>query len=150
MKDNYDDETTLNLKLMVVLGKLNKALFGALTPDIAANGMTPTQFGVLEALYHKGPLTINEIIEKTLSSSGNMGVVINNLEKSGLVIKKVSQEDKRCRKVHLTAYGEDLISTYFPKHIKTLNGTFSNLSTEEKKQLRELMKKLGTSIGDDT
>lgn len=149
MNSRYDDESALNLKLMVVLGRLNKAIDCELAPDIAANGLTPTQFGVLEALYHKGPLTINEIIEKTLSSSGNMGVVINNLEKCGFVTKKVSESDKRSRKVELTDKGREVIAGYFPRHVKTLNRIFSGLAIDEKDELRELMKKLGKSIVED-
>lgn len=107
-----------------------------------------TQFAVLEALFHKGPLTVNEIIETTLSSSGNMGVVIRNLEKAGFVKKAVSEQDRRSRKVSLTDKGEELIAALFPEHVKDIMRAFKGLDISEKSALIELVKKLGKSIGE--
>ena len=75
-------EKEINLKLVIVLGRLMKSMEQALAPRIIKAGITITQFGVLESLYYKGPLAVNEIIRITLSSSGNMGVVISNIEKA--------------------------------------------------------------------
>ena len=141
-------EKEINLKLIIVLGRMTKSMEKALTPEINNSGITMTQFAVLEALYHKGPLTVNEIIETTLSSSGNMGVVIRNLEKSGFVKKAVSEQDKRSRKISLTDKGEELIAALFPEHVKDIMRAFKGLDISEKSALIELVKKLGKSIGE--
>lgn len=143
-------EKEINLKLIIVLGRMTKSLSKALTPEINKSGITMTQFGVLEALYHKGALTINEIIDVTLSSSGNMGIVITNLEKAGLVKKTISELDKRSRKISLTDKGEEHIATLFPEHVKDIMKSFQGLDISEKSALIELVKKLGKSIGDYT
>jgi DNA-binding MarR family transcriptional regulator len=141
-------EKEMNLKLIIVLGRMTKSMDKALTPEISRHGITMTQFGVLEALYHKGALTVNEIIDATLSSSGNMGIVITNLEKADLVKKTVSKLDKRSRKISLTDKGEKLIAKLFPEHVKDIIKAFQGLDITEKSTLIELVKKLGKSIGD--
>ena len=148
MNKSYSEETSINLKMMIIISRLVKAIDQTVTPDIKEHGLTPNQFGVLEALFHKGALTINEIIEKTLSSSGNIDLVIKNLEKSNLVIKKISHEDKRSRKVELTHKGRELISAVFPLHLECVNKMFNGMELDEKKELSEYMKKLSKSIGD--
>ena len=148
MKKNFDKETELNLKMMIIIARMVKAIDQTVIPDINSHGLTPSQFSVLEALLHKGPLTVNEIIEKTLSTSGNMGLVISNLERSGLVLKKVSETDKRSRTIELTNEGRKLIEEIFPPHVEIVNRMFSGIDLSEKEQMAEMMKKLSKSIGD--
>ena len=148
MNKNFNKETELNLKMMIIIARMVKAIDQTVIPDISSRGLTPSQFGVLEALLHKGPLTVNEIIEKTLSTSGNMGLVISNLERSGFVIKKVSETDRRSRTIELTDEGRKLIEEIFPLHVEIVNKMFSGIELSEKEQMAELMKKLSKSIGD--
>ena len=146
VKNAYDQETTLDLKIMIIIARMVKAIDRFIAPSINAQGLTHTQFSVMEALYHKGPLTINEIIEKTLSSSGNVCVVITNLERSGLVSKVVSDKDKRSRRVELTERGRRIITDFFPIHVQQVQTMLSGLSLSEKVHLAEQMKKLSASI----
>jgi DNA-binding MarR family transcriptional regulator len=148
MTRDYDEETIINLKMMTIISRLGKAIGQTIVPDIKSYGLTPNQFGVLEALYHKGSLTISEIIDKTLSSSGNMDLVIKNLEKLDLVIKNISSEDKRYRKVELTGKGRNLISHAFPLHVECVNKMFNAMELSKKKELSELIKELSKSIGE--
>jgi DNA-binding MarR family transcriptional regulator len=148
MDREYDEETAINLKMITILSRLGKAINKNVVPDIKKYGLTPNQFGVLEALFHKGALTVNEIIDKTLSTSGNMDLVIKNLEKLNLVMKKVSDDDKRYRKVELTDKGRELISVVFPQHVLCVDKMFSVMELSEKKELSERMKKLSKGIGD--
>lgn len=140
-------EKEINLKLIIVLGRMTKSITKCISPRINERGITMTQFAVLEALYHKGPLTVNEIINTTLSSSGNMGVVIMNLEKTGMIQKMISETDRRSRKIFLTEKGETLISELFPEHVQDLMENFEGINLSEKRTLIELMKKFGKSIG---
>ena len=140
---DYGEENNLNLKAIIVLGRMRISMDAVLGKSIQATGLTIGQFGVLEALYHKGPLTVNQIIEKTLSSSGNMGVVIENLIKNGMIIKRVAPDDKRSRIIEISEKGKQLIKGFFPDHIIAIERCLSGLSTEEKRQLILLAKKLG-------
>ena len=140
------NEELINLKLMVVISKLGKSLELKVSPEIRHKGLTFTQFTVLEAILHKGPQTVNDVITKAHSSSGNMGLVINNLIKSGFIVKEVSKTDKRARLLDLTSSGRELIRELYPSHVKTINSLMGSLDISEKVTLVNLMKKLGLSL----
>jgi DNA-binding MarR family transcriptional regulator len=123
-----------------------KSVMSRINKHIREHGLTESQFVVLEMLYSKGTLTINEIVERSLSTDGNIGVVISNLEKQGLVEKKVDRRDKRIRRVSLTEKGEDVIGTYFPVHEAFLNELFGHIPRGEMEELIELMKRVGTHL----
>ena len=110
---------------------------------LSSAGLTLSQFGVLEALYHLGPRSQKEIGEKMLRTSGNMTMVIDNLEKRGLVRRKRSKSDRRCFIVHLTDEGNKIISKIFPKHAAVITNEMKVLSAAEQKTLARLCKKLG-------
>lgn len=141
-KTSYGKSNDLNLKLLIALARTNQEILKKQIPFIKANGLTLTQFGVLELLYHKGSLRICEIIEKTLSTGGNMTVVINNLHKSGLIERTLDPHDKRAFLINITPKGEDLISKIFPRHLENLELILDGLDEEEKSNLILLLKGL--------
>jgi len=141
-KTSYGKSNDLNLKLLIALARTNQEIIKRQIPFIRANGLTLTQFGVLELLYHKGSLRICEIIEKTLSTGGNMTVVINNLHKVGLIERTLDPHDKRAFLINITPKGEDLISKIFPRHLENLELILDGLDEEEKSNLILLLKGL--------
>ena len=82
-------------------------------PRLAASGLTPTQFGVLEAILHKGPLSQRELGRKVLTSAGNMTDLIDKLEGRGLVRRVRQKPDRRAVRVELTPDGRTLIEPLF-------------------------------------
>lgn len=109
-------------------------------------GLTISQFGTLEALYHLGPLCQTEIGKKILRSSGNITLVIDNLEKRGLVRREREGGDRRRVSVQLTPEGRKLISQVFPLHVEVITSAFSALEPEEQAELGRLCKKLGKAV----
>lgn len=105
--------------------------------------LTISQFGVLEALYHLGPMHQNELGQKILRSSGNMTMVIDNLGKRGLVERCRNEDDRRYIRVSLTDKGRKLIQDYFPQHVQGVVEEVSVLTPEEQAELQRLCKKLG-------
>ena len=110
-----------------------------------AHGLTPSQFAVLEALYHVGPLCLSELARKILRTSGNLTMVVDNLEKSGMVKRVQSSTDRRYVSVEITEKGRSRISSIFPEHAAEITELMSRLTAEEQDTLRELCRKLGTS-----
>lgn len=104
--------------------------------------LTVSQFGVLEALYHKGPMCQRDIAKKILKSSGNITTVVDNLEKRGLVIRERDSNDRRYYNVVLTAEGEQLIKGIFPAHVHRIVQAMGKLNMAEQKELGRLCKKL--------
>jgi len=109
--------------------------------------LTVSQFGVLEALYHLGPLTPGKLGEKILRSTGNLTLVIDNLEKRALVVRTQNPADRRSILVELTTAGKELIESIFPEHVATVVQDVAVLSAEEQCQLAALCRKLGLQIG---
>jgi MarR family transcriptional regulator, 2-MHQ and catechol-resistance regulon repressor len=107
--------------------------------------LTLSQFGVLEALYHLGPLCQRDIGEKILKTSGNITTVIDNLEKRKLVIRQQDKTDRRFMQVALTSQGRRLIGNLFPKHAAMAEEVFAVLSANEIDTLGRLLKKIGTA-----
>jgi MarR family 2-MHQ and catechol resistance regulon transcriptional repressor len=110
---------------------------------LVSTGLTVSQFAVLEALYHLGPLSQREIGKKILRSSGNITMVIDNLEKGGLVRRERFEADRRFYIVHLTDKGYDLINKLFPLHAAVIAEDFGVLTAAEQEALGRLCKKLG-------
>ena len=110
---------------------------------LASVGLTVSQFGVLEALYHLGPLSQRDLGQKILRSSGNITMVIDNLEKRRLVRRERDASDRRMFIVHLTAEGKKLISKIFPPHAALITKEMGVLSATDQKILGNLCKKIG-------
>lgn len=110
---------------------------------LQAHQLTISQFGILEALFHLGPLCQKDLGEKILKTSGNITLVIDNLEKRNLVKRERDPGDRRRFAITLTPQGHDLIADIFPEHSKTAAAVFSVLDPGEQAQLGQLLKKLG-------
>jgi MarR family 2-MHQ and catechol resistance regulon transcriptional repressor len=120
-----------------IIGRIDRQ-----TAHIAAKyDLTLSQFGVLEALYHAGDLTVGEVKEKILSSDGTIPVVVKNLEKRGLLFRKQDPADKRKSILSLTEQGRDLIAEAYPENEQMIRKQMSAWTPEEKKQLTALLKK---------
>jgi MarR family transcriptional regulator, 2-MHQ and catechol-resistance regulon repressor len=110
---------------------------------LAASGLSPSQFGVLEALLHLGPLHQKELSRKLLKSGGNITVVVDHLEQRGLVRRVRDAEDRRHITVHLSVAGRRLIAGVFPRHARGMRELMAVLSLREQEQLGRLCRKLG-------
>ena len=113
---------------------------------LSSTGLTVSQFGVLEAIYHLGPLSQRDLGQKILRSSGNITMVIDNLEKRGLVRRERDTSDRRFFIVHLTDRGQKLIREIFPSHAALITSEMSVLNSTDQKTLGDLCKKIGVGI----
>lgn len=127
------------VKLMRAAGSVTARVHGYLL----AEGISISQFGVLEALLHCGPLQQCELGQKILKSSGNVTVVVDNLERRGLVARQRHADDRRRITVGLTHAGRELVAALFPRHKAYVRQAMEVLSPEELEQLARLCKKLG-------
>jgi MarR family 2-MHQ and catechol resistance regulon transcriptional repressor len=130
-------------RLWLVIAKSYRALSLLAEQSIANTGLCLTDFVALEALLHKGPLTISEIQEKVRLASGSMTAAVDRLEKLGLVVRKSSPSDRRARVVELTVQGKRLAASCFERHAKDLEALMSVLSDREMEQLYGSLKRLG-------
>ena len=126
------------IKLLRAADRVTRATGGV----IAAAGLTDSRFGVLEALYHLGPLTPGELGRKILKSAGNLTLVLDNLERDGLVERRHAP-DRRRRPVALTPRGRELVRRLLPEHVARITAAFRPLTAAEQDTLAALCRKLG-------
>jgi len=130
-------------KLWWVIARSHHALRLLAERSIANTGLCLTDFAALEALLHKGPLTISDIQDKVMLASGSMTAAIDRLENMRLVVRKSTAKDRRARVVQLTPEGKRVATASFEKHAKDLEQVASILTEKDKTQLYESLKKLG-------
>ena len=129
--------------LWLVIAKSYRALSLLAERSIAKTGLCLTDFAALEALLHKGPLTISEIQDKVRLASGSMTAAVDRLEKLGLIVRKTSPSDRRARVVELTAQGKRLAASCFERHAKDLEALMSVLSEKEMNNCTDRLRSSG-------
>jgi MarR family transcriptional regulator, 2-MHQ and catechol-resistance regulon repressor len=133
----------LALKLWVVLSRAHAAVELRAREQVATHGLTLPEFGVLEALHHKGPMLLGELQRKILVSSGGITYVVDRLEAKKLVERTASPDDRRARFASLTRDGERLIKRIFPEHAAVIEQTVSTLAADDQRTAVRLLRDLG-------
>ncbi len=134
---------TTGLHLWLILWKAYDALRTHAERHIESLGIGLSDFAVLEALLHKGPLPVNAIGSLIRLTSGSITTAVDRMESKGLVERRNDPGDRRTRVVYLTASGRNLISCAFADHVQAMEGAASGLTAAERAQAIALLKKLG-------
>lgn len=132
--------------LFVVLSRAFNSVAGRVMREHDNHDLTPTEFGILEALYHKGPLVLGEVQKKILLSSGGVTYAVDRLVERGLVERRECDTDRRARFAALTPKGEELIARIFPRYARVIEDVMAELSAAEQEQLTTLLRRLGLSV----
>jgi MarR family 2-MHQ and catechol resistance regulon transcriptional repressor len=134
------------LNAYIALMRASETVSQYLHPDISAADLAPTQLGVLDALFHLGPMCQRDLGRKILRSPGNITTVIDNLERRNLVRRRRAEVDRRYIAIHLTPTGRSLIERFLPTHVRGITEAMGVLSREEQKELADLCRKLGLTV----
>ena len=134
----------MNNEFKAVIGimRASNLLVGDLKKTLKNYPINATEFSVMEFLYSKGEKSIQEIRDRILLASGSATYVVDNLEKKGYVIRKISQKDKRVTYIGLTETGMKLIDDIFPAHKKNTKKIFEKINDKELVILKEILKKI--------
>ncbi|MDB4905226.1 MAG: regulatory protein MarR [Gemmatimonadetes bacterium] len=148
MKGNRTPAEQRVLKLWVVLSRAFNAVARHTNDDIGRHDLTPTEFAVLEALYHKGPMLLGEVQRSILITSGGVTYVIDRLETRGLLERRLCPGDRRARYAALTPAGEALVAEIFPAHIERITAALGGLDAGEQAEAIRLLRTLGRSAAE--
>ena len=134
----------MNNEFKAVIGimRASNLLVDDLKKTLKNYPINATEFSVMEFLYSKGEKSIQEIRDRILLASGSATYVVDNLEKKGYVIRKISQKDKRVTYIGLTETGMKLIDDIFPTHKKNTKRIFEKINDKELVILKEILKKI--------
>ena len=136
------------LRMWIALARCYATFSKAIAGKVQEYGLTTPQFGVLEALYHLGPLSLGELADKLLVTGGNVTYVMDRLEAQGLVYRDRSPDDRRVIEAKLTHRGMDLVRDVFPGHAEYVEHLSRHLDPAELEALRSLLKALGKGVGE--
>jgi MarR family 2-MHQ and catechol resistance regulon transcriptional repressor len=136
-------QDSTGVHVWLVLMKAFQALIPHAAESIERTELGDSEFRVLEALLHKGPLPVNTIGPKVWLTPGSISVAVDRLVKKGLVSRNDHASDRRVRQVELTAKGRALITRGFQEHATAMETAVSVLSKKERLTLLRLLKKLG-------
>lgn len=136
-------ETDRALKLWVVLSRAHAAVAEHSQADIARHGLTPMEFGIMEALHHKGPMLLGEVQKKILVTSGGVTYLVDRLAAKGLVERQRCDRDRRAYYAALTPAGQELIREIFPAHAEAIRHAMEGLTEQEKDEAIVLLRTLG-------
>lgn len=139
-----DIPTATALKLLVVLARAMASIARHTEAHIARHGLTAAEFGILEALHHKGPLLVGELQRSVLVSSGGATFLVDRLEKRGLVERRPCLTDRRARYAALTPAGRHLMQQIFPGHADVIRRALSGLGLADQRKAIQLLRTLGT------
>jgi len=127
----------------LVMMKAMQAITRYALANLEETGLGLSDFAVLEALLHKGPLPVNVIGPKVNLTPGSISVAVDRLVAKGLVSRAESSQDRRVRIVALTPRGESVITPIFRAHVATMEKVFAGLSRDEMRQLEQQLKRVG-------
>lgn len=138
------DETDLSgIHLWLLLWKASRAVETHSSRSIARFEMGTSDFGVLEALLNKGPLTVKQIGKKVLLTSGSMTTAVDRLERRGLVARCDDPKDRRAKIIRLTGAGRELISRAFAEHRDAMERAVEGFNDADRAELMPLLRRLG-------
>lgn len=131
------------LRLWVVLSRAHAAIARHAEADVARHGLTLAEFGIMEALYHLGPMLLGELQRKILVSSGGVTYLVDRLEHRGLVERQPCPNDRRARYAALTREGKRLMARIFPDHARAIEHAMSGLTRSDRDAVAGSLKALG-------
>ncbi|CAN5184019.1 MarR family transcriptional regulator [soil metagenome] len=129
--------------LWLVLWRAARAVEEHAARSVSNSELCASDFGVLEALLHKGALPVGAIGKKVLLTSGSITTAVDRLARRGLVERRDAPADRRARIVHLTPEGRKFIKRAFAQHAADMEQASAALNENERKTLLRLLKKLG-------
>jgi len=141
----YGNNADFSMKIWIQLFRSFTKIRAKELKYIQSFDLTMMQFQVLEVLYHRGDLSVGSITSLTMSTPGNITVVVKNLSKDGLISSTKSDKDKRTSFLCITEKGKEIIENMFPGHAKNFEGYFEVLTDEEKETMFNLLRKLHKS-----
>ena len=133
--------------LWLVLTKAHQAIGRLAAGRRRGSCLGESEFRVLEVLLHEGALPVNVIGPKVDLTPGSISVAVDRLHSRGLVSRTEDPDDRRVRRVDLTAQGRQVIEAVFCRHASDLEEVMGPLCADERTQLVDSLRKIAPPRG---
>jgi MarR family transcriptional regulator, 2-MHQ and catechol-resistance regulon repressor len=140
---DLDEATAAALRLWVIMSRAQSAVTTQAAAHASQYGLTLAEFGILEALYHRGPMLLGEVQKRILVSSGGITFLVDRLTAKGLVERRSCDYDRRARYAALTPKGTELVAEVFPSHALVIARAMSGIGTDEQTDVANQLRTLG-------
>ncbi|HYW31736.1 MAG TPA: MarR family transcriptional regulator [Gemmatimonas sp.] len=141
---DLDAASSAALRLWVIMARAHSAIAAHAAADVARHGLTLAEFGILEALYHRGSMLLGELQRRILVSSGGITFLVDRLTAKGFVERRTCESDRRARYAALTPRGEALVAEIFPAHAAALTQAMSTLEPHQQHAVADCLRAMGT------
>ncbi|MES2522846.1 MAG: MarR family transcriptional regulator [Gemmatimonadota bacterium] len=141
---DLDPTSAAALRLWVIMSRAHSAIAAHAAADVARHGLTLAEFGILEALYHRGSMLLGELQRRILVSSGGITFLVDRLTAKGFVERRTCESDRRARYAALTPRGEALVAEIFPAHAAALTRAMRSLDADKQHQVADCLRIMGT------
>lgn len=138
-----DEHTAAALRLWVIMSRAQSAVTTQAAAHVSQHGLTLAEFGILEALYHRGPMLLGEVQKRILVSSGGITFLVDRLTAKGLVERRSCDFDRRARYAALTPKGTELVAEVFPSHAAVIARAMGAISAEAQTEVANQLRTLG-------
>lgn len=141
---DLDATSAAALRLWVIMARAHAAIAAHAAADVARHGLTLAEFGIIEALYHRGSMLLGELQRRILVSSGGITFLVDRLTAKGFVERRTCESDRRARYAALTPRGEALVAEIFPAHAAALTQAMSALDPDQQHAIADCLRAMGT------
>lgn len=117
-----------------------------LATALSAHGIRMSQFDIMANLLYEPGMTQQRLAEKIFVGRSNLSMALPDLESIGWVRRDADAEDRRVRRLYLTADGEKITRIALNEECKLLDEMMEALSEDECNQVGDYMRRLGDRL----
>lgn len=150
MPGTMDESQTASLQLFSALSKAYKTVVERAAKVFKDYGLSSSEFAILEMLYAKGSIPLQQIGDRILVTSGSITYNIDKLEKKNYLKRIPCTKDRRVIYAEITGEGARLIEDILPRHSAEMNAILGGLTQEEKLQMLDWLQKVSSEAKEIT
>ncbi len=109
---------------------------------VKQTGLSPAQMHTIEMIGHHQNLRMKELASRMGITTGTLTVMIDRLEKAGLVARQPNARDRRSFNIVLTANGRRHFEEHHQLHLALTREITAGLADDEMQQLEHHLAKV--------
>lgn len=132
----------------VAVGRLNQLVRKRLGDALIEQGLDLPSYDVLSAVFRFPGLTQTELADKLLVGRSNLSMLLPDMEKQGVLRREPDENDKRIRRVFLSAKGEKQARKGVKIQVLLIEHMMDSISDTECDAIGESMRKVISYLED--
>ncbi len=122
--------------------RLQQIAVGLFMEETQAFGLTPVQFGALNAIIEHPGIDQSTMAARIGFDTSTIGGVVDRMEARGWVVRKVAAQDRRLRQLFATTAGEQLLQDVKASVLHTQERILAPLTAQQRPEFLRMLKLL--------